>query len=102
MKSGHRRRPAPQPEPARLDAALVETLRLLERVRREEEALARLALCVADLHAIFRARATLSERTRTELAEATDHCARPYPTFGRQGMEAPDGGAAKPNEGTGR
>lgn len=59
-------------EPRRVDAALRDTMALLELVRREEQVLVRLRGCVVELDAIHRARAVLAERTESEVVEA-DH-----------------------------
>jgi len=56
--------------PHRVDAALRDTIALLELVRHEGAVLARLRGCLAELEAIRRARATLADRTATEIAEA--------------------------------
>lgn len=103
MSANERSRRAPQPGPVRLDAALAETLHLLELVRQEEQVLARLTRCVADLHAISRARAALSARTRAELTEATAAFAVPVQNLSGQRRAAastqkagvPDHGAAR-------
>lgn len=56
--------------PGRVDAALRDTMALLELVRREEHVLARLRVCVDELGAISRARSTLADRTGSEVVEA--------------------------------
>ncbi|GAB2582948.1 hypothetical protein [Microlunatus antarcticus] len=58
--------------PARVDAALRQTVALLELVRQEEALLGWLNDCVTQLRAIQRARAHLLEVTDVELAEAQD------------------------------
>lgn len=52
------------------DAAVREIVQLLSLVAEEEQALARLERCVADLHRIAAARAALARCTDIELAEA--------------------------------
>ena len=57
----------------RLDAALRQTVALLELVRREEALLGRLNECATQLQAVHRARQTLLDITDAELAEAEQH-----------------------------
>ena len=61
----------------RVDAALRQTVALLELVRQEEALLARLNACVTQLHAVHRARQTLLDMTDAELAEAEQHAIYP-------------------------
>lgn len=56
--------------PRRVDAALRDTMALLELVGREEQVLVRLRGCVVELEAIRRARSVLGDRTESEVAEA--------------------------------
>lgn len=53
-----------------VDAALQDTLALLEAVRQEEQVLARLGRCIVELESIFRARSALRDITDAELTEA--------------------------------
>lgn len=59
--------------PTSVDAALRNTMELLELVRREEQMLARLSRCVIELEAIARARSALADRTDAEVTEARRH-----------------------------
>lgn len=56
--------------PVRVDAALRQTVALLELVRQEEALLAWLNDCVTQLRAVHRARQTLLDVTDAELSEA--------------------------------
>jgi hypothetical protein len=56
--------------PVRVDAALRQTVALLELVRQEEALLGWLSQCVIQLQAVHRARQTLLDVTDAELSEA--------------------------------
>jgi hypothetical protein len=78
--------PQPQPfdhqaAPARVDAALRQTVALLELVRQEEALLSWLNQCVSQLQAVHRARQHLLDVTDAELAEAEQHAADATTTF---------------------
>ncbi len=57
-------------EPRRVDAALRDTMALLELVRTEEQVLVRLRAGLVELEAIHRARSALAGRTESEVDEA--------------------------------
>lgn len=59
-----------EPAMRRVDAALQDTVALLEMVRREEQVLVRLGRCVVELEEIARARSALADRTDSEVMEA--------------------------------
>ncbi len=59
--------------PRRVDAALRDTMALLEQVRREEQVLVRLQGCLVEFESIRRARTALADRTESEVVEA-EHC----------------------------
>ena len=63
--------------PVRVDAALRQTVALLELVRQEEALLGWLNDCVTQLQAVHRARQTLLDVTDAELSEAEQLAANP-------------------------
>lgn len=68
-----RQRPLAPVSPDREDAALRETVALLELVQREEAGLTRLRAAVTELEGACRARSTLADRTDVEVMEARHH-----------------------------
>ncbi|SER27630.1 hypothetical protein [Microlunatus flavus] len=64
-------------QPARVDGALRQTVALLELIRQEEALLGWLDDCVAQLHAVRRARQTLLDVTDAEVAEAREASDQP-------------------------
>lgn len=79
---------AKRPEvPRRVDAALCETIALLQLVRDEEQVVTRLRACLVELEAIRRARSLLAGRTGAEVVEAEQRLSvrTDDPTVGRWG-----------------
>jgi len=75
MSTPHARPGGHEAGPVRVDAALRQTVALLELVRQEEALLGWLNQCVTQLQAIRRARQTLLDVTDTELSEAEQFAA---------------------------